>query len=641
MPRPYLWILASHLLLLASCSFAAVIDLNYEYIVVGSGPGGGTVASRLARAGHKTLLLEAGSDQTSNLNTTVPGYMAAVTEDPKLRWDIFVNHYQDQERAQKDPKYVWETSPFTYHVGPNPPTDAKPKGILYPRAQALGGCVSHNALIWITPHESDWNNIAKITNDSSWAASNMNQYRQKVQDWLVTEPTDPTILVNDLPLTQQFLGGAAAAGVGPDPVNAVTGLVNLLLDDPNSEINPSRDSTEGFFQVPLTMNAGNRTGVFELIKSTVEGGYPLEVRTNTFVTKIIFDESSGTPKATGVEYREGEYLYRASPLSLKNNKSTSGKISASKEVIISGGAYNTPQLLKLSGIGPKEELQKFNIPIVKDLPGVGKNLQDRYEVGVNVQHTKDFAILNGCTFDSKPHDECLTRWENNPYILAQRGAYATNGLATAILKRSDYAANSDDDLIIFGGPVNFNGYYPGWAEHAIVDHSHFSWYTLKAHTRNRAGTVELQSGDPLDQPVINFNYFDSGTTADNADKLDVQAIAQAINISRQALAEYSNYGILGGSPFEEQSPGPKVTAEEDIENYIKDEAWGHHASCSAPIGADDDPNAVLDSQFRVRGVSNLRVVDASIFPEIPGIFIQAPIYIVSEKAADVIINSAK
>ena len=233
MPGPYLWILASHLLLLASYSFAAVIDLNYEYIVVGSGPGGGTVASRLARAGHKTLLLEAGNDQTSNLNTTVPGYMAAVTEDPKLRWDIFVNHYQDQERAQKDPKYVWETSPFTYHVGPDPPTGAKPKGILYPRAQALGGCVSHNALIWITPHESDWNNIAKITNDSSWAASNMNQYRQKVQDWLVTEPTDPTILVNDLPLTQQFLGGAAAAGVGPDPVNAVTGLVNLLLDDPS------------------------------------------------------------------------------------------------------------------------------------------------------------------------------------------------------------------------------------------------------------------------------------------------------------------------------------------------------------------------------------------------------------------------
>ncbi|PWN88014.1 alcohol oxidase [Acaromyces ingoldii] len=616
---------------------------EYEYIVVGSGPGGGTLASRLARAGHKTLLIEAGDDQSANLNVTVPGYMAAVTEDKKLRWDIFVNHYKDQQRAQRDPKYVWETSPFEYHVGPGAPDGAEPRGILYPRAQTIGGCGTHNALIWILPHESDWNNIAGITGDSSWSAANMKQYEQKVFSWLHTQPTDPTILINDLSLAQQYVAGAAAAGIGPDPINAVTGLVNLLLNDPNSQINPQRDSTEGFFQVPLTMNAGTRTGVYQLIKETVKQGYPLTVQTNTFVTKIVIDQSNSTapPKATGVEFQKGKYLYRASPLSVQKNPSTAGSAKATREVIVSGGAYNTPQLLKLSGIGPKQELEQFKIPVIKDLQGVGKNLQDRYEIPVNVQHTKDFNILKGCTFDSKPHDQCLKQWQNNPYILGQRGAYATNGLAAAIVKRSSYASDSNTDLIIFGGPVNFDGYYPGWAEHAIADHKHFSWYTLKAHTRNHAGTVELRSADPFDPPSVNFNYFDTGTTENGADQLDLQAIVQAINTSRSALAEYSHYGLLGGPPFTEEAPGPAVQTEAELQDYVKDRAWGHHASCTTPIGSDNDPNAVLDGQFRVRGVDGLRVVDASVFPQIPGVFIQAPIYIISEKAADVILSAAK
>ncbi|MCO5556501.1 hypothetical protein L7F22_010050 [Adiantum nelumboides] len=305
------------------------------------------------------------------------------------------------------------------------------------------------------------------------------------------------------------------------------------------------------------------------------------------------------------------------------------------------GAYNTPQLLKLSGIGPKEELQQFKIPVIKDSQGVGKNLQDRYEIPVNVKHTKDFNILNGCTFDSKPHDRCLKKWQNNPYVLGLRGAYATNGLAAAMVKRSNYASDSNTDLFIFGGPVNFDGYYPGWSQHAIADHRHFPGTTLKAHTRNHAGTVELRSADPFDPPSVNFNYFDTGTTEKGADQLDLQAIVQAIKTSRSALAKYSHYGLLGGPPFTEEAPGPAVQTDAELQDYVKDRAWGHHASCTAPIGSNSDPNAVLDGQFRVRGVDGLRVVDASVFPQIPGVFIQAPIYIISEKAADVILSAAK
>ncbi|PBP28084.1 alcohol dehydrogenase, partial [Diplocarpon rosae] len=620
----------------AAAAPTAATDLEYEYIVVGSGAGGGPLACRLAMAGHKTLLIEAGDDQGGNINTTVPGYQALVTEDPKLRWDVFVNHYQDQQRAQRDPKYTWEVSPYSYHVGPNPPAGAKPLGILYPRAGTLGGCITHNALIFITPHASDWDGIASITGDNSWAATNMNQYLDKVYQWLPTQPTDPTILLKDLKLTQHLVGGAAVMGEGPTPINAVSGLAKTLLVDPNSRLNPARDSTEGLFQIPLIMKDGVRTAVRDFITSTVAQGYPLTVRQNCFVTKIIFDMTGSTPVATGVEFMDGKQLYRASPLS--GAAGIKGIAKATKELILSGGAFNTPQLLKLSGIGPQAELQKFGIPVVKDLPGVGTNLQDRYEIGVNVKHPTDFPILEGCTFDNKPQDKCLSQWQRNPNILAAKGAYASNGLAATMSVNSNYAANSDIDLYIFGGPINFIGYFPQWGDFAVKDHRHFSWYALKAHTRNRAGTVELRSADPLDTPVINFNYFDTGTTAGGADQLDINAMIQAINMSREALQEYSTYSILGGDSFIEEMPGPDVKSDEDLGNFIKDNAWGHHASCTSPIGSDSDPMAVLDSKFRVRGVQNLRVVDASVFPKIPGIFIQAPILMASEKAADVILN---
>ncbi|CAK1364015.1 Oxygen-dependent choline dehydrogenase [Cercospora beticola] len=588
---------------------------EYDYIVVGSGAGGGPLASRLARAGQSVLLIESGDDQGANYNYSVPGYQAAVTQDPKIAWDIYVNHYQDQTRARRDSKYV------------------EGKGILYPRAGTLGGCVSHNALIWITPHASDWDNIASITGDSSWSSANMNKYLAKVYEWQPTGPTDPAILARDTMLVQHLAGGAAVMGVGPDPIAGATGFLTALLDPNNT---PGRDSLEGFFQIPLIQRGGARVSVRERIVNTVQQGFPLTVRTDTHVTKIVFDRSGARPRATGVEYLSGKHLYRASPLS--GASGTPGSARARKEVIMAGGSYNSIQTLKLSGIGPAAELQRFGIPVVKDVPGLGKNMQDRYEIPVNARHPNDFPLLDGCTFDAKPQDRCYRQWQQNPSLLGLRGAYASNGLAAAMAVNSDTADDSNIDLFIFGGPVNFTGYFPRWGDAAVANHNAFSWYTLKAHTRNKAGTVELRSTDPLDTPLINFNYFDTGTTENGADVKDVAAMVQAIKMSREALDRYENYAFFGGTPNTEDRPGPAVTSDEALAQYVKDEAWGHHACCTAPIGAQNDNQAVLDSKFRVNGIDGLRVVDASVFPRIPGIFIQAPIMMVSEKAADVILN---
>lgn len=634
---------------------------TYDYIIVGSGAGGGPLASRLARAGFSTLLIEAGDDQGSNYNYSVPGYQAAVTQDPKIRWDFYVNHYPTEDRAKRDPKLVYEVGSGgnvggTGYEGlyvpiwdgqvstsekanePVAPAGATPKGILYPRAGTLGGCISHNALIWIEPHASDWSNIQSITGDDSWNPETMrNTYLSRVYEWQPTAPTDPTIVTRDITLSKHLLGGAAEKGVGPTPLNAITGLGDLLLVSPNGP-EPGRDSLPGFYQIPLIQQGGARKSVREFIVDTVNGGYPLTVKTNTFVTKINFNTSSTKPRATGVEFLEGEHLYSASPLS-SGGTGTQGSAAATKEIIISAGTYNTVQLLKLNGIGPSNELKSFGIPVLVDLPGLGTNMQDRYEVPVNTKHPDNFAILDGCTFDEKPQDKCLQQWISNPNVLALRGAYATDGLAGAMAQVSSTSPTGDIDLFIFGGPVDFEGYFPQWGDFAVRDHNRFSWYTLKAHSQNTAGTVTLRSTNPLDTPAINFNYFDTGTTANGADTEDLQSIVEAIKTSRGALQHFHDYDlVLPTSNFTEFRPGSDLQSDDEIGQYVKDNAWGHHACGTAKIGADSDPMAVLDSQFRVRGVDGLRVVDASVFPRIPGIFIQSAIFMISEKAADVILN---
>lgn len=127
-------------------------------------------------------------------------------------------------------------------------------------------------------------------------------------------------------------------------------------------------------------------------------------------------------------------------------------------------------MLKLSGIGPAAELKSFGIPVLVDSPGVGTNMQDRYEIGLNVQHDKDFPVLDGCTLDAKDHDQCYKQWVNGAPILAGRGTYATNGLAATMVAHSDYADNSDVDMFIFGSPANFTGYFPQWYDHIVDKH---------------------------------------------------------------------------------------------------------------------------------------------------------------------------
>lgn len=627
---------------------------DYEYVVVGSGPGGGPLAARLAIAGYKVLLIDAGSDQGSSYQEQVPALQLQSTEYSPMKWDYFVNHYQDETRQAKDSKMTWQTPSGDLHVGPSAPTGSTPLGILYPRAGTLGGCSAHNALITIYPHESDWTNIQTITGDSSWAPDHMRTYFEKLErnaylpssiighgytGWLGTALTDLSLVIEDQKLLSLIISAGTAMGksVLGLVLNTVVGLGQVLLRDLNA---PGQVERTGLYQVPLAMADSVRNGprnfVLDIANAANSDGsrkYHLDIRLNTLVTKVRFLQNGTTPNAVGVDFLDGQSLYRADLRSNTSSPTGSGSVNATREVILSAGTFNTPQLLKLSGIGPSAELKKFNIPVLVDLPGVGSNLQDRYENTVVGKTATDFFITSKCTFMRTLPDPCLEQWING-IDPTTKGTYATNGIAIAIIKESSVAEDGVPDLLISGAPAYFTGYYPGYSDFALSDARHWAWIVLKAHSHNNDGTVELRSTDPRDTPIINFNSFDTGVTADDADEKDLQAVYEAMEYSRQA---FSDLIPLDGS-FTEVWPGPNVTTEAEMKDFIKDEAWGHHASCTCPIGADDDAMAVLDSNFRVRGVQGLRVVDASVFPKIPGFYIALPIYMISEKAADVIIN---
>lgn len=602
------------------------VEEGFEFIIVGSGAGGGPLAANLARNNHRVLLLEAGTDQGGNINYQVPAYHGFSTEDPAMRWDYFVDHYSDPQRAGRDQKMVFDDA------------TGQPKGILYPRAGTLGGCTAHNAMIMIEAHDSDWNAIAEATGDRSWGADVMRPYSERVFRWLGTETVDTGTALFDFKLQRVVMAGVFAFvdSTGEGSLKQLFSDIGQLTNLLKKDINADGPGVEGVYPFPLAMDDGKRRGVREYLLETQAAGFPLQIETGTFVTNLVYDDrldDDGQPKVIGVEFVRGDHIYRADPSAPASGAlQQKQRMLATREVIVAAGAFNTPQILKLSGIGAKAELTQMGIPVKADVPGVGENLQDRYEVGIVHKTRGDFSVLKECTLGQDPAtDPCLEQWENG------EGPYRSNGGAVTIVKRSSREL-LDPDLFIFGVPGKFGGYEPGYSTDALADRSLFTWLILKGHTKNKAGTVKLRSTDPRDTPDIDFHYFDEGDVANGEAAHDREAMIRAVGFVRD-IARKSR--TLLGAPFfgrfDEVSPGPDAATADEVGDWVQDEAWGHHASCTAKIGGEDDPMAVLDSRFNVRGVSGLRVVDASVFPQIPGFFIVLPTLMISEKATDVIL----
>lgn len=441
-----------------------------------------------------------------------------------MAWDFFVRHYEDDARQARNFKVTYTTPDGNDYTGLEPPAGAAIKGVLYPRSATLGGCTAHNAMVAIYPHQDDFQYLASLTGDKSWTPDRMRKYFIKLEKsaylqgvlgpghghsgWLGVDLTPVTLALKDLKLLSMIQGAITALG---GLTESVLNLATFLASDANADT-PLRDSTQALYQIPIASLDGARSGVRDFIVSVnnavnADGSkkYKLEIRTHCLATKVNFD-SSNPPKATGISFLNGQSLYRADPRSGMASAGTPGSATASREVIISGGTYNSPQLLKLSGIGPAAELQRFGIPVVKDLPGVETNLQDHYEVAVQGTTRTDFNVLKGCTFGTSDNsDPCLKKWHNGKKALT-RGTYVSNGFVAAMFIKSSQSADGNYDELAFGGPLNFRGHYPGYTVDATAAKNSWTWALLKAHPRNTAGTVRLASANPRDTPKISFNY---------------------------------------------------------------------------------------------------------------------------------------
>jgi len=605
---------------------------EWDYVIVGSGAGGGTLAARLVERGKSVFLLEAGSDPAATEaarlpdDYEVPGFHTFACENAAMSWNFRVRHYADAARQASDWKF-----------------DANAGGVLYPRAATLGGCTAHNAMIFMLPHESDWDTIARDTGDRSWTAARMHRYARRVESchyrkvwralhtlgidptghgwngWLSTERAIPAEALDDPDLVAVVLGTALGVARGR---HRFLGRLRFMrtLGDPNVR-RWGRKSFEGLCYTPLSSSRGQRTGTRERLQQVqaMHRGR-LHIEYDALATRVLFDAGLA---ARGVEYFKGARLYaaHAAPSGAPGERRA---VHARGEVILCGGAFNTPQLLLLSGIGPAEEVERHGIKLNLRLDGVGRNLQDRYEVAVTHRMPQRWRALQGARFQRG--DPLWQRWHSE-----HAGMYASNGAAIGFVWRSRDGL-AEPDIFCMALPARFEGYFSGFSDWIRKYHDTLTWAVLKAHTRNRRGTVTLRSADPRAMPDVNFRYFDAG---DDAHGEDLQAVVRAIRHVRGLMDPL----LASGAIAEELNPGRARDSDDELADYVRSTAWGHHASCSCKIGPPED-GGVIDSRFAVHGTRRLRVVDASVFPRIPGFFVASAVYMVAEKAADTILETA-
>ena len=529
---------------------------TFDYVIVGGGAAGAILANRLSEDGGATVcLLEAGPADWHPYLHMPAGYIKAVF----------------------NPSYTWQ---FTSE--PNPLT--LNRRIPLPQGRTLGGSTSINGLVYNRGQREDFDGWAAMGN-RGWSYAEVLPYFKRNERRAGGDDRyrgrEGPLPVSDIewihPICESFIRGAQGLGLPRNP-----------------DYNGESQAGVGYFQ--RTIDGRWRMSTARTYLWPARRRANLSVRTNARAVGIVFDG----PRAAGVRYVKGTSL------------TTARQVSARREVIVCGGALNTPKLLQLSGVGPAELLRELGVPVVRDLPGVGANLSDHFSVRI-VMGVKNSSTINELSRLPRLVGQ-VARW-----VLGQPSILALSPSLVHWFWNSRAGLARPDLQGVFT-PASYREGYVG-----MLDTYPGMTCGVWPHRPESRGSVRAQSADVFADPLVQPNYMD--------DERDRATLLGGMRLARQLLQSPE----LAPISTAESLPGAQVRSDDELLDFAR--RYGvssYHVNGTARMGPASDRGAVVDAELRVHGLTGLRVVDASVMPSIPSANTCAATMMIAEKAADMI-----